>query len=132
MGGLRERIEADLAITLEGEYGLPVELISPDGEKINTKKDTTEQLVGQILYDTRTGNPDTGEVVIDNNPIVTLRRSSLSRIPKSGEKWSVKIPIEPKADASLVNFVLTATRSNEGGASIGFIRLYLQKAEQQT
>lgn len=127
---LRKQAEADLATTLEKEWGLPVVLISPDGEIINTSVNSGEVLVGQVLYDTVMTNPATGEPVIVNNPIVTLRRSSLSRVPAPGEKWIVKIPITPDPDASLTEFVVSPTRSSEGGRSIGFIKLFLRKAKQ--
>ena len=36
MVNLRERAEADLGRTLEGEFGLPVELVTPEGNVVNT------------------------------------------------------------------------------------------------
>lgn len=127
---LRQRAEADLGTSLEKDWGLPVVLISPDGEIIDTSENSGEALTGQVLYDTVTTNPETGESVIVNNPIVTLRRSSLSRVPAPTERWIVKIPITPDPDADLVEFVLSSVRSPEGGRSIGFIKLFLQKAKQ--
>jgi hypothetical protein len=128
---LRERAESDLKHSLESGFGLPVTLIDPDGVTIDTKNGTTDPLVGQVLYDTVRVNPETGEDMIVNNPIVTLRRSSLSRIPKAGEKWFVKIPVTPSETAELVDFVTDSTRPPEGGNSIGFVRLYLRKAQQK-
>ncbi len=127
---LRKRAESDLGTSLEKEWGLPVVLISPDGEVIDTSENSGEALTGQVLYDTVTTNPETGEEVIVNNPIVTLRRSSLSRVPVPGERWIVKIPISPDPDADLTEFVISPMRSPEGGRSIGFIKLFLQKAKQ--
>ena len=65
-----------------------------------------------------------------NNPIVVLRRSSLERVPVAGEKWLVKIPIDPVEGSTIDDFIIDPTRPPEGGRSIGFIRLYLRKAEQ--
>lgn len=127
---LRERAEADLEKSLEGEWGLPVELITPDGVTINTSENDGEALMGQVLYDSIKTNPDTGEEIVDNNPIVTLRRSSLSRVPAPSEKWVVKIPLTPSLTADLVSFVIDPTRSPEGNRSLGIIRLYLRKAQQ--
>ena len=127
---LRERTESDLLKSLEGEYGLPVELISPDGEIINISANTGEPLTGQILYDTVGINPETGEEMIVNNPIVTLRRSSLSRVPAPGATWAVKIPISPSTTADLETFIVDSEHSPEGGRSIGFIKLHLIKAQQ--
>ena len=126
---LRERIETDLKTSLEGVWGLPVVLISPDGEVINTSLNGGD-LFGQVLYDTIRVNPETGEPMVVGNPIVTLRRSSLSRVPVSGEKWIVKIPTDPSETATLEDFINDPTRPVEGGRSIGFIKLYLRRARQ--
>lgn len=127
---LRERVESDLEKSLEGEWGLPVVLISPDGEIIDTSENTGDPLSGQVLYDTVRINPETGEQMVVNNPIVTLRRSSLSRIPIPGETWIVKIPTTPSTTADLESFIADPERSPEGGRSIGMIRLYLIKGQQ--
>ena len=118
--GVRAEIEADLAETLEGEFGLPVVLTSPDGVRY-------DDLVGQVLYDT-IAQDENGAQVIDHKPVVMLRRSSLTRVPAAGEKWAVEIPTSPLTGASTSTFILE--RASEDGGSIGFIRLYLHRAEQ--
>jgi len=120
---LREQAEQDLAHTLEGAFALPVVLIDPDGV-------TYDDLVGQVLYDTVVEDPATGGTVVIDEPVVTLRRSSLTRIPGPGENWAVKIPITPSRTGDLVTHLIDPSKSPEGGASIGFIRLYLKKAAQ--
>lgn len=127
---LRERVESDLAITVEGRWGLPVFLTSPDGEKQINKKGTTVPLKGQVLYDIMRLDLDTGEDKLVGCPVVTLRRTSLDRVPEPGENWLIEIPDEPREDADMVSYVLSPTRPPEGGRSIGFIRLYLQQVEQ--
>lgn len=119
---LRERAERDLAVTLEGRWALPVNLTAPDG--------SLQAVRGQILYDIVRMNPDTGEDVVISTPVVTLRRSSLDRVPVAGENWLVEIPIQPAEDAPTAQYVLSPTRPPEGGRSLGFIRLYLQEVEQ--
>lgn len=123
MVNLRELAETDLAVTLEGDFGLPVELVSPDGA-------VQTGLQGQILYDTVSVNPETMEEVIVNDPIVTLRRSSLARVPKAGERWVVKIPTSPSLTTPVESFVLSNVSPPAGGASIGFIKLYLTRMIQ--
>lgn len=123
MSNLRELGESDLAITLEGDFHLPVELIDPDGV-IHTG------LKGQVLYDTVVVDPETMEPMTVNNPIVSLRRSSLTRVPEAGEKWVVKIPTTPSTTAPFEDFLISPTRPPGGGASIGFIKLYLNRMEQ--
>lgn len=133
---LREQVEKDLAFSLEGDdWGLPVELIDPSGNKYSTSENSPDPenplpLKGQILYDQLAANPDTGEVITVNNPIITLRRSSLARIPADGERWSIKIPTEPSLSAAMENFVLSPVRPHGGGQSIGYIKLYAQRIEQ--
>jgi hypothetical protein len=126
---LRVLVESDLEDTLEGDWGLPVELIDPDGNTHNTVAgDPTRALVGQILYDTLTRDPEDGAEVIIHKPVVTLRRSSLTRVPKENEKWIVKIPLTPNPTANKVTFYLE--RPSEEGGAIGFIRLYLTLVER--
>ncbi len=122
MVDLRELIETDLGTTLEGDYSLPVELTDPDGGE--------QSLVGQVLYDTTTLDPDTGEPITVNNPMVALRRTSLTRIPKAGEKWIVRIPTVPSRTAPLEDFMFSGDHPPDGGASIGYIRLHLERVEQ--
>jgi hypothetical protein len=128
---LREQIETDLSFTLENneDFGLPVILYGPDGNKQDKSANVpADNLMGQILYDTVRINPDTGEEMVVNNPIVTLRRSSLDRVPVAGETWAIAIPTTPSLTGTVSYFIIDATRAPEGGASIGFIRLYLRKA----
>lgn len=127
---LRQKAEADLSRTLEGDFSLPVILVDPDGNEI-TENVSGTTLKGQILYSTTQTDPETGEPIIVNNPIVTLRRSSLSRVPIPGERWLVRIPIDPTEGADIIDFIIDHGRSPEGGRDIGFIRLYLRKAEQE-
>ena len=127
---LREQIEKDLGESLESEWGLPVVLIDPDGVKYDTSaNDPTKSLVGQVLYGKKEFNPDTGQDVYINTPIVTLRVTSLARVPVNGEKWGIKMPTSPSTMAPLVDFIFKG-RPLEGGTSLGFIRIYPQKAEQ--
>ena len=69
-------------------------------------------------------------VVVVHEPLVTLRRSSLTRVPAAGERWEVKFPISPVAGAAVVSFMLSAARAPEGGETLGIIRLYVQKVSQ--
>lgn len=124
MVNLREQCESDLAFSLEGAWSFSIELTSPDGE-VNSYK-------GQILYDVVRTDPVTGDPVILNDPIVVLRKSSLSRVPIAGERWYVRIPVEPSVTAPLNNFIIDSTKPPEGGGSLGFIRLYLTKAIQSS
>jgi hypothetical protein len=128
---LREQAEADLLDTLENSdgWGLPVILISPDGAtQDKSANDATADLTGQILYDTTVIDPETGLQMIVSTPVVTLRRSSLTRVPVAGENWIVQIPETPDASAIKTDHVLA--RAPEGGKSIGFVRLYLNRVEQ--
>lgn len=122
MVNLRELAESDLATTLEGEFALPVELVDPEGIEY--------QVTGQVLYETVKLDPETAEEMVINTPVVTLRRSTLARVPVDGETWTVRIPITPSTTAALEDFIISGTKAMETGGSIGFIRLYLQRIEQ--
>lgn len=127
--GLRAEIEEDLSDFLEGDdYGQAVVLTSPAGVRYSkSANDPTADLMGQVLYDSISETED-GQQVIDHDPVVTLRRSSLTKIPAANEKWGVEIPTGPKTGAPRETFILE--KASEDGGSIGFIRLYLRKAEQ--
>lgn len=127
---LRERAEKDLKFSMEREWALPVIGIDPDGNTLDTNQNTGEPLTGQILYDTVKDNPQTGSPVVINKPAISLRRSSLARIPKAGEKWFWKIPVDPSRTADLETFESDKQRPPEGGRSIGFIRIYLRRVKQ--
>jgi len=128
--GLRTLIESDLAVTLEGDYGLPVALIAPDGIR-DTMTVDGRPLMGQVLFDIVRVS-ETGDNITINTPVVSLRRSSLRRVPEPGESWIVEIPESPLSGAPLVQYAFSATRPPEGGTTIGFIRMYLQHVEQIT
>lgn len=132
MTNLRVQVNRDLEKSMESEshWGLPVVLIAPGGEIIDTKKDSTDRLSGQVLLNYSEYNPDTGEDLVINDPIVTLRLSSLIREPKNGETWFVKIPKEPDPDAELFTYVLSPDKAMKFNRSIGFVRMYLQRADQ--
>lgn len=112
---LRELAEQDLEVTLEGDWSTPVALVAPDGAVYS-------DLRGQLLHDLVRMNMETGERMVNREPIVSLRRSSLPRIPRAGETWLVTLP-----DGQ---YILSPVRPPEGGESLGFIRLYLQAVEQ--
>ena len=117
---LRALIESDLEDTLEGDFGLPVTLISPSGE--------SETVMGQVAYDTRKYDPITGAEMIIELPVVTVRRSSLSTIPANGENWSVRIPSTPTVTGDLETYIVEHPIKH--GRSYGWITMYLMKAEQ--
>lgn len=132
MENLRAAIEKDLGESIEGEWGIAVELTAPDGT-VQTKSanDSTKLLKGQVLYFSQPVDPITGEQTIVNMPVVSLRISSLDRVPANGETSFIRMPISPVAGAKKVSFVFTGTKAKEHGTDIGFIRIYPQKIENE-
>lgn len=124
LANLRALAESHLSVTLEGAWAIEVDLTGPDGKK-------QLGLKGQVLYDRTEHNPATGQPVIVNEPVVVLRHSSLTVIPKSSETWLVRMPVSPVAGAAKEDFVLDPSRTIEGGRSIGFIRLYPKRVKQK-
>ena len=121
--GLRAQAEAYLETTLEDPnlFGQSIELIAPDGEKITVN--------GQVIYKTMVTN-DLGLETVVNKPVVTVRASSLSRVPlpTDSPRWACRIPETPRAGADVKTFIVETPE--EGGGSLGIIRLYLTLAEQ--
>lgn len=129
---LRQKVNEDLQQSMEGleEWGLPVELIAPDGTIYDLKKDTQEKLTGQVLFNRVEFNPDTGEEYTIDDPLVTLRIASLPLVPAPGETWLVRIPESPDPNGALVTYSLTPTKAAKFNRSLGYVILYLQKVEQ--
>jgi hypothetical protein len=124
MTNIRSLAEKDLQHTLEGEFAMPVVLISPNGEKIDKTTDN-RPLTGRVLQNRKEINFETGEAVIVPLPIVTLRISSLSVVPKTGEKWFVQIPDGPRPDSPMADYLLDAASAVEPDKSLGVINLPL-------
>lgn len=128
---LRELAVKDVKSLNTKDWGLPIELCSPDGTWYTTDAETGEQLKAiQILYDYRKLNPETGEEVTVHEPIVVIAKAALTRIPISGENWIIKIPTTPSETAQLETRVINKARATEGGASLGYIRMYPGKVVQ--
>jgi len=133
MDNLRAAIESDLHESMESEWGMPVELTSPDGETQRfSLNNPLELLKGQVLHFSRRENPDTGEPVVVDQPVISLRISSLIRVPQAGERWFIRFPISPRPGAAYVSRIFTPDRSPEHGSDIGFMRIYPQKIDGGT
>jgi hypothetical protein len=133
MENLREAIEHDLYDALEREWKMPVEITSPSGETQRySLNNPSELLGGQVFYFSRRENPETGEPIVINQPVVSLRISSLIRVPKAGEKWFIRMPISPARNAPKVDFCFTSDRAPEHGTDIGFMRIYPFKIDDET
>ena len=125
--------EADLSGVIEGEFGLPVTLITPDGATVDKTVDG-KPLTGFVRHsytDTRQQRGGSEKTII-NSPVVKLRLSSLSKMPATGEKWTVGIPESPRADAALSWYILDANRPVEINRDRGTVKLFLarMRAEQ--
>ena len=122
---MREAIERSLGEALENSsygFGLPVILISPDGIR--------QELTGKIVYDHKVFDPEIGSTMVVHRPVVTLRKSSLRRVPRSGEKWICKIPTTPSVTGTIGTYITQDPETD--GSSIGFIRLFLVSTKQAT
>lgn len=119
---IRALAEQHLGESIEGGFGIEVILTDKDGKQQTVK--------GQVLYSRKIQNPTTGEDIIINEPVVILRVSTLDPVPKSGEQWFIQMPVSPVEGAEKENFLMDKSKAVEGGASIGFIRLYPKKADQ--
>lgn len=128
---LRKHIATSgLKLSLEsGGFGLPVELIAPDGTEIKTNE-VGDKLKGQVLYDADGIDPESGDLIVVEETTVTLRITALSRVPLAGENWGVKIPVNPAIPDVLTQFIVNTDKSLTNGRSIGFIKLFLKDAEQ--
>ena len=131
MENLREEIEVDLQDTIEGEFRTYIEITSPDGQiqRYNVHN-PSDKLAAFVRYHCVRMNPQTGESIVVDEPVVILRKSSLIRVPKGGEKWYVKTPTDPVHDAKLRSFIFSPDRAIEGSDDIGYVTMYPQRIEQ--
>ena len=131
MSNIRTRAINDLKKQNLKNWSLPIILQDPDGNTYDKDNETGEDLKAvQILYDRIVENPDTGESITVNEPVIVIARSSLLVIPQPGETWSIKFPLDPTDEDTLSNYAFTPDRSIEGGGSLGFIRIYPIKLVQ--
>lgn len=113
------------------DWGQPIKLTDPDGIRYETDNVTGDTLkAAQILYDYRKIDPNTGEEITVHEPIVTISKKSLARVPEPGERWYIEMQVAPDEDSALESRVISEIRAPEGGGSLGFIRLYPGKVKQ--
>jgi len=106
-------------------FGMPVELLTPGGIWLKTHAKTGAPLKALMTqYGKIEISLTTGEPVVLEEPIVTMSLLSLVRVPKKGERWVIKMPIEPSPSAPLVTFGLNNVQAPDGGSSLGTIQLY--------
>jgi hypothetical protein len=122
IANLREAGAERVRQHLSGRFSLPVKLRDSNGAEYTT--------TGSVLYDTIGVNPDDGAEVIHSNPIVVLSKADLSRVPLSGEKWIIEIPVIPDASAPKEKFLMSPDSPLRGGSSLGFITMELKKLDQ--
>lgn len=120
--------ESLLSFTLEGDFGVPCTLVAPDGTTYATNS-LGLPIKGRLIYDHAEVN-ENGETVVIHSPCLTLRASTLPRIPRADEPWAFKVPLNMANQAITTTFVLDPDRPPKDGMSIGFIRFYLMAAIQ--
>ena len=118
---LREQIELDLAETLENQsdFGLPIIIKYPDGK--------IDNLNGQVIYDAIVGTSETGQPIISEYPVVSLRLSTMSQKIDNISKTIISIPETPGLNAAMVSHYGMAIQPNR---SIGFCRIFLGNITQ--
>ena len=128
---LREHIATNgLKASIEGNFGLSVVLIDPDGDTIDTNEDGNT-LKGQVLYDRIGEDPETGDEIVVKEISVSLRKSALSRVPQAGETWKISFPLDPADPNTLTTHLLTKNKAPVTGGSIGFIKYFPAEVDQE-
>ena len=130
MTSVRSLAEQDLSQVIEGEFAIPVALISPDGERID-KAVSGKALGGRVLWSHKEISPETGEPYIVHSPVVMLRESSLPRVPKSGEAWGVIIPEKPQIGAPWKHYLTDEAGIVRPNRNMGTVTLFLVEPEDK-
>ena len=129
MTSVRQLLERDLGVTLEGpDYGVPVTIIGPDGLDYSTTI-LGAPVNGRLIYDHAEIN-EQGLTLIVHAPCLTLRVSTLRRVPKANEHWEFKIPLTIGDFTTKASFFLDADRPPQDGGSMGIRRFYLMLGVQ--
>ena len=116
-------LEKDLGDTIEGEFGIPVTLISPNATG-NDHTVTVKGFVRRSYADTR---EKSGDKIVVNAPVVKLRITSLPQIPATGEKWQIGIPVGPLPGAIIEYFDLDPKKPVEVNRNTGTVKLFFAK-----
>ena len=118
---VRQLLERDLGTTLEGDdFGVPVIMTGPDGLDYSTTK-AGLPVRGRLVYDHAEIN-EQGLTIVVHAPVLTLRVSTLRRVPAAGEHWEFKIPVTIVDFTTLTSFFLDSGGPPAGGASMGIQR----------
>jgi hypothetical protein len=125
---IRNLAESDLATTLESssDFGMSITITKQD------EPSKTQVLNGKIVYAYNDVEEDTGAPIVVNQPLVTLRVSSLTNVPADGENWYFDIPSSPVEGASIKRFVFSADIKRRGSLSIGFLSYPQREYEDLT
>ena len=115
--------------SIEGNFGIAVELTDPDGNDITTNE-AGETLKAQVLYDFDSIDPESGNMIVVEETQVSIRKTALARVPAAGEKWGIRIPVDPSDPSTLTQYLINTDEAPVGGSSIGFITLNLKQVDQ--
>jgi hypothetical protein len=122
-------MENDMADTIEGDFGVPVWTIDPDGAKQEfSANDPEKKLAAMFRYSKLDVNPETGSVVTVVNPFLVFRKSSLNRIPQDGEVWVANVLLPPKFTQTMTFDMTVYPASGEN--DMGTIKMHLIETEQ--
>jgi len=128
MGGARAQIERDLGLSLEGDFGQTIVLFDPEGHRhAYSANDPTKPLQARVTYEYQGVNAQ-GLPVTVHSPRVTVRLSSLDRVPLPGETWGIQFPKDPVLGAPNSTYEFK-DKPVAGGRSIGFLVLFPTKAK---
>ena len=114
---------------IEGNHGIHVELTPPDGIDITTDENGNP-LKAQVLYDYDSVDPESGSLVVVSETMVTLRKTALRIVPKSGETWGIRLPAHPADQETLTQFIINSDEAIMGGDSAGFVTLKIKAVDQ--
>ena len=127
---IRERIATDFGDLVADRLFFPVELKDPEGVEYKTNARSGGILKGEILYDKDAIDPETGDLIVVEETFISIFKEHLARIPKAGERWVIKFPLNPAAQTVLSTFYLGSGRAPTNGSSIGFIKLFPHDLDQ--
>lgn len=141
MKNLIERLYATTGRLLEKSFGSRAVLIDPDGQIYkksavdengdpydeSTPEEERRDLQCSVFREHTNVDVRTGFDNLVDRPVAVFWIKSLTRVPKSGEKWMIQVTRSP-LDDTLESWVISEPPKT--GRTIGFVNIRLRRARQ--
>lgn len=119
-----------VACVVEEEFAFKAVLIDPDGKKYDKSAlDPEKDLTCAVFQESLAYDDQQGVDFLTDKPVAVFRNRSLSRMPKDGEKWILRVQKSIFSE-DLTSYTASAAGSTKRYKTIGFTAFTLQSISQ--